>query len=221
MATIIGIMGESGSGKTTSIRTLDPLFTYIIDADKKGLSWKGWRSKYSVEKRNYVQTSDAEYIEKILTAINTSRPDIATVIIDTVNGIMVDDEMARMKEKSFDKWQDLALSVYNLISNSHKLRDTLTVIFMFHVQDNVDENGNHFYHFLTSGRKLDKIKLESKITTVLFAKGNDGRYVFETQAKNSTAKSPMGMFSDFEIKNDLQYVTETIKQYENGEPENE
>ena len=49
MANIIGIMGESGSGKTTSMRNLDPKTTYYIDCDKKGLSWRGWKQQYNAE----------------------------------------------------------------------------------------------------------------------------------------------------------------------------
>ena len=49
MANIIGIMGESGSGKTTSMRNLDPKTTYYIDCDKKGLSWRGWKKQYNAE----------------------------------------------------------------------------------------------------------------------------------------------------------------------------
>lgn len=49
MSKVICIMGESGSGKTTSMRNLDPKSTYYIDADKKGLSWKGWRKQYNKE----------------------------------------------------------------------------------------------------------------------------------------------------------------------------
>lgn len=53
MSKVICIMGESGSGKTTSMRNLDPKSTYYIDADKKGLSWKGWRKQYNKENKNY------------------------------------------------------------------------------------------------------------------------------------------------------------------------
>jgi hypothetical protein len=216
MATIMGCMGESGGGKTTAARTLDPKTTYYIDADKKGLSWKGWKAQYSEAAKNYFRSSDASKIWSTLKGVSEKRPDIKTIIVDTVNGIMVDDEMNRLKEKGYDKWQDLALSVYNMISDSHFLREDLIIIFMFHVQDNADENGNHHYHILTSGRKLDKIKLESKLTTVLFAKGNEGIYFFETQARNSTAKSPMGLFNTLEIPNDLLKVTTAIREYERG-----
>jgi hypothetical protein len=217
MATVIGVMGESGSGKTTSVMPCDPKKTYIIDCDKKGLSWKGWKKQYSTANKNFYQGSDPEQIAKLIKGISDTRKDINAIIVDTVNGIMVDDEMNRMKEKGYDKWQDLALSVYSLISNAHYMRDDLCIVFMFHVQDDRDENGNHHYHILTSGRKLEKIKIESKLTTVLFAKGNQGKHVFETQANNSTAKSPLGLFYQTEIQNDLNAVINAITKYEKGE----
>ena len=63
MAKVIGIMGESGSGKTTSMRNLDPSTTFYIDCDKKGLSWKGWRKVYSVENKNYFATDSISLSE--------------------------------------------------------------------------------------------------------------------------------------------------------------
>jgi ABC-type phosphate transport system ATPase subunit len=116
MSRVICIAGESGSGKTTSLRNLDPKTTYIIDADRKGLSWKGWKSQYNKESKNYIQTSDVSKINALLQGINDKATHIKAVIIDTINTIMVDDEMARMKEKGFDKWQDMAQSVWQLVS---------------------------------------------------------------------------------------------------------
>jgi hypothetical protein len=212
MSTGILIMGESGAGKSTSLRTLDPKKTYYIDADKKGLSWKGWNKQYCVENNNYIRTSEASKIGDAMKYVNNSCPEIDVLIVDTINAIMIDDEMRRMNEKTYDKWQDMAVSIYGLVSATNVLRQDLFVICMAHVQDNLDENGNHFYHILTGGKKLEKIKLESKFTTVLFSKGNNGKYIFETQSKNSTAKSPLGLFETFEIQNDLQFV---IDQYKN------
>ena len=99
MANIIGIMGESGAGKTTSMRNLDPTTTYYIDCDKKGLSWRSWKKQYNSENKNYYQTDVQEEVLHIMKGINTKRPNIKTVVIDTLNGIMVADEMRRMKER--------------------------------------------------------------------------------------------------------------------------
>ena len=99
MARAIAIMGESGSGKTTSMRNLDPKSTYYIDCDKKGLSWKGWKTQYNAENKNYSCTNDAQKVWGILANISQKASHIKTVIVDTVNGIMVGDEMRRAKEK--------------------------------------------------------------------------------------------------------------------------
>lgn len=214
MSRVICIAGESGSGKTTSLRFLDPKSTYIIDADRKGLSWKGWKSQYNKDAKNYMQTSNVPTITKILGGINKNAPHIKVVVIDTINTIMVDDEMNRMREKGYDKWQDLAQSVWELVSNAHLYRDDLTVVFMAHTQTDRDDSGFMFTRIKTSGKKLDKIVLESKFTTVLIAKCSGTNYIFETHSKNSTAKSPMGCFEDFEIPNDLNEVIKALEEYE-------
>ena len=195
------------------MRNLNPKETYYIDADKKGLSWRGWKQQYNKENKNYAQTSDVKKITGILQGINEKCPLVKAIIIDTVNAIMIDDEFGRMKEKGFDKWQDMAASVWGLVSNSHNLRDDLTVIFTAHTQTDRDDNGFAFTRIKTSGKKLDKIVLESKFTTVLISKAVEGKYLFETQARNSTAKSPMGAFTEFEIDNDIVEVIKKLEEF--------
>lgn len=215
MSKVICIAGESGSGKTTSMRNLDPASTYYIDADKKGLSWKGWKQQYNKENKNYFVTSDALKIEALINNVSENASHIKVIVIDTLNGIMIDDEFNRMKEKGFDKWQDLAMSVWNLVSMAHWLRDDLTVIFTAHTQTERDDSGFAFTRIKTSGKKLDKIVLESKFTTVLISKCVDGDYVFETQARNSTAKTPFGAYSqdEFTVPNDIVTVLKRLEDY--------
>lgn len=207
-------MGESGSGKTTSMRNLDPEITCYIDCDKKGLSWKGWKEQYNKDKRNYLKTDEQNEIMTVLKWLNQKEGfKFKTVVIDTINGIMVADEMRRSKEKNYDKWQDLAQAIYDIVDFALKARDDLTVIFTAHTQTERDESGYQFTRIKTSGKKLDKIVLESKFTTVLLAKVVGGKYLFETQAKNSTAKSPMGAFDEFEIENDITKVIKALEEY--------
>ena len=215
MAKVIGIMGESGSGKTTSMRDLDPATTFYIDCDKKGLSWKGWKNQYSFEKHNYMATDQigtvAQLLEKISSQENMNH--IKVVVIDTLNGLMVADEVRRMKEKGFDKWQDLAQCVWELLDSLYTFRDDLTIIVVCHSQTQKEDDGYTFTRIKTSGKKLDKLSIETKLTTVLYAVAKDGDYVFKTHANNSTAKTPLGAFEADEIPNNIVDVLKALEEY--------
>ena len=195
------------------MRNLDPATTYYIDADKKGLSWKGWREQYNTDKKNYLKCDDVNIVRNYIKSVAEKCPKIKVIVVDTINGLMVADEMRRSKEKGYDKWVDLATCVWDLIVNCYDYRDDLTIVFTAHTQTETDESGYRFTRIQTSGKKLNKIVLESKFTTVLLAKCVDGKYLFETQANNSTAKSPMGAFDDFEIENDIVKVIDALKDF--------
>ena len=213
MAQIIAIMGDSGAGKTTSLRNCDPASTYIIDADKKGLSWKGWRNQYNFSAKNYYRGDNANEILYIMQGINDKCPHIKLIVVDTINGVMVADEMRRSKEKGYDKWLDLATAVYYLVDNALYFRDDLTVVFIAHTQIDREEDGYRFTRIKTSGKKIDKIVLESKFPVVLLAKVVDGQHVFETRANNSTAKTPMGAFDTDTIPNDLAAAITALEEF--------
>lgn len=212
MANTILVIGESGSGKTTSMRNLDPKTTLYIDCDQKGLSWKGWRKQYNTEAKNYAKTSDHGKIAALLEKVEDAKQ-IKTVVLDTLNGLMLDSEMERAREKGYDKWVDLSSNVYGLILMANKMRDDLTVIFIGHSETVTDDAGYTHTRMKTNGRKLEKIVLESKFTTVLLARGNNGQYVFETRAQNSTAKTPLDMFETPEIENDITAVIKKMEEY--------
>lgn len=210
MSKAIMILGASGSGKTTSLEHLDPKQTFYIDADGKGLSWKGWRQQYNKTNKNYFLCDDPNQIYAIMQQIDTQQKQIKYLVVDTLNSIMTADEFRRAREKGYDKWLDLATSVYNIVDYANKMRDDLTVILIGHTQTSDDG----FTCMLTNGRKLNKICLESKMTTVLLAKVNEsGQYVFETRAHNSTAKTPKGSFDADEIPNDIMLVIDALKDF--------
>lgn len=213
MSKAICIFGESGSGKTTSMRNLDPNITFYMDCDGKGLSWKGWKNQYSLEKKNYFKTDNPGAVLSLMNKIDEEQTHFKYLVIDTLNGIMIGDEMRRMKEKGYDKWQDLAQSVYEIVDASNKLRDDLTVLLIAHSQTEDDGNGNTFTRIKTNGKKLNKISLETKLTTVLLTKCKEGKYIFETQANNSIAKSPMGAIDTFEVENDIVKVLEALSEF--------
>jgi len=215
MAKVIGIMGESGNGKTTSCRNLDPKRTFYIDCDKKGMSWKGWKEQYNIKNGNYAKTDAPASVMIALEHINTDEKykHISTVVVDTLNGVMVAEEMRNAKVTGYGKWTDLASYIFEIVDYCLMMREDLTVILICHSETISDENGMVFTRIKTNGRKLEKIVLESKMTTVLYAENKDGNYVFHTKMDRSTCKSPIGAFEQDEIPNDIVAVIDALKEY--------
>ena len=218
MATVIGIMGDSGSGKTTSMRNLDPATTFYIDCDKKGLSWKGWKKQYSVDKKNYWATDSPSTVMNLLRKINEQEQfqHIKYVVIDTLNGLMVAEEMRILAMQSGDKrsaWSDLAQNGWALINLCLELRDDLTVIVLCHSETISDDNGLVRTRIKTNGRKLEKLVLESKMTTVVWAVRQDGKYKFILSADGCTCKAPIGAFDTDECDNDIMIVIKALEEF--------
>lgn len=220
MSKSILLIGESGTGKTTSMRTLDPKTTFYIDCDGKGLSWKGWREQYNNENKNYwsalrantKEDTVAELIMRIMVKISDEQKEIKTIIIDTLNTLMLDREM-RDQSKSFQKWSDIAHDGYGLCMMANRLRDDLTVIITGHAETITEETGRVFTRMKTNGRKLEKIVLESLFTTVLISDIRDGEYVFITREENTTAKAPLGAFETPTIPNDMAAVLTALEDF--------
>lgn len=212
---VIGIMGDSGSGKTTAFRNIDPKTTMYVDCDKKGLSWKGWKKDFNTENKNYLVTDRPDMALTMLKKVDEEPgfKHIKNIVFDTINGLMVADEMRRSKEKNYDKWMDLAVCIYGLVDKALTVRDDLNVFFIAHTQTEMDDSGYMFTHIKTSGKKLDKIVLESKFPCVLLTKCTDGKHVFETQSNRSTAKSPLGLLESKEIDNDINIVLKALEDF--------
>ncbi len=213
MSKAILIIGESGAGKTTSLRNLPPEETFYIDCDGKGLSWKGWRNQYGKDKSNYLRTDDADKVLSAFQVVHSKDKFYKYIIVDTLNAIMEADERKRSKERTYDKWTDLAYSIFDIIKYASKLRDDLTVICIGHSQTEYDESGYMFTRMKTNGKKLNKIGVEKYFTTVLLAKSTDNGFIFETKANHSTAKTPMGAFDTDTIENDILLVLKALEEY--------
>lgn len=209
MAKMLLVMGEPASGKTVSLRNIPKEELYYVDCDKKGMNFKGWKNEFNEEKKNYCRTNDGEVVKKLLQGISANRQDIHYIAIDTINSIMIADEMTRMKGKNYNEWQDLAKCIFELIDIVPDLRDDITVIFNGHIQ--TDDDG--FVRLLTNGRKLNKIGLEKYFDTVLITKIIDGKYMFETHSEKSTARVPMGFECEQYIDNDLYEVIKELKEF--------
>lgn len=212
MGKMLLIMGEQGSGKSFSLRNLPPKEHFYIDCDKKGMNYKGWRNDYNEEQKNYIKCNDGEIIVNLLKNISEKAKHIKYVSIDTINSIMIADELKRSKQKGFDKWDDMANIILQIIMVVPDLRDDLTVIFIGHTQTSDDG----FTQLKTNGRKLNKIGVEGYFNTVLLAKcvnAENNEYVFETKANNSTARTPYEAFDTMTIPNDIVKVIEVIREY--------
>lgn len=212
MGKMLLIMGEQGSGKSFSLKNLPPKEHFYIDCDKKGMNYKGWRNDYSEEQKNYIKCNDGETIVNLLKNISEKAKHIKYVSIDTINSIMIADELKRSKQKGYDKWDDMANIILQIIMVVPDLRDDLTVIFIGHTQTSDDG----FTQLKTNGRKLNKIGVEGYFNTVLLAKcvnAENNEYVFETKANNSTARTPYEAFDTMTIPNDIVKVIEVIREY--------
>ena len=218
MARVIGLMGESGSGKTTAMRNLPPAETFYIDCDKKGLNWKGWRKQFNEDAKNYWSSDSFSIVDQLLRKIDTEEQfkQIKYVVIDTLNGMMVAEEMKILSMQSGDKrsaWSDLAQNGWSIINQCLEMRDDLTVIILCHSETISDDNGIIRTRIKTNGRKLEKLVLESKMTTVIWAVRQDGNYKFILSADGSTCKVPLGSFQMDECDNDIMIVIKALEDY--------
>ena len=218
MANVIGVMGESGSGKTTAMRNLNPKETFYIDSDKKGLNWKGWKEQYSVSNKNYYKSDSFSTVSEILDKIDKDEKlkHIKYVVIDTLNGMMVAEEMRILAMSSGDKrsaWSDLAQNGWSIINKALAMRDDLTIIILCHSETISDDNGIIRTRIKTNGRKLEKLVLESKMTTVIWAVRQDGKYKFILSADGSTCKMPMNAMDAEECENDIMLIINALKEY--------
>ena len=218
MSRVLGCMGESGSGKTTAMRNLPPKETFYIDCDKKGLNWKGWRKQYSVENKNYFATDSFSTCKTLMEKVDKSEnfKHIKYLVIDTINGMMVAEEMRILAMQGGDKrsaWTDLASNGWDIINKALTLREDLTVIILCHSETISDDNGIVKTRIKTNGRKLEKLVLESKMTTVVWAVRQDGKYKFILSADGSTCKVPMNAFDVDEIDNDIMIVIKALEEY--------
>ena len=218
MSVVIGCMGESGSGKTTAMRNLPPKETFYIDCDKKGLNWKGWRKQYSVDNKNYFATDSFSTCKTLMEKVDKSENfrHIKYLVIDTINGMMVAEEMRILAMQGGDKrsaWTDLASNGWDIINKALALRDNLTVIILCHSETISDDNGIVKTRIKTNGRKLEKLVLESKMTTVVWAVRQDGKYKFILSADGSTCKVPLGAFQTDECDNDIMIVIKALEDY--------
>ena len=226
------IVGESGSGKSSSLRNLNPSETFVIATVPKPLPFRGWKSRFkalTVDKEtnkyvgNYYVNSNWEKILNMLKYINNNMPHIKNIILDDMQYILSYEFVDRATEVGYGKFSELAQHLMEILRYSEKMRDDAKLIFLTHCE-NVGDILNPKYVIKTIGKLLsEKVTLEGLFTYILFTKvreGDDGKMEYKFITNNDgecIAKTPMGMFEDLAIDNDLNEVIKVIDEYNSGE----
>jgi hypothetical protein len=224
MSKSIAIVGMPGTGKSTSLRSLNPETTFIVSCAGKELPFRAANKLYTPlstgnPNGNLINTADINTILSTLTYISNKRPEINVVVIDDAGYTMSYEYMARAKENGYTKFTDIAQKHFNLINMSKTFRDDLLIVFTYHLEVDSDALGNKTIKIKTVGKLLDSaITIEGMFAVVLYtevAKNQENvvEYHFVTQnTGNNTGKSPDGMF-DLKIPNDLELIRSKMNEY--------
>ena len=240
MANAVAVVTESGFGKTTSmgkipelgIEGLNPKETFLINVKNKPLPFRGWKNEYipipdlasgPPKTGNYFGSSNPYDIQRVMAYVSANRPEITNLVIDDYQYLMSEEFMANALKSGFDKFNKLAKNAYDVINVGISGREDLNFFLLTHSE--VIENGfETTYKIKTIGKMLDsKVTLEGLFTIVLY-----GKQVWDDKEKKVTksfvtnydgqypAKSPVGMFKDTYILNDLGTVRKALHDYNHG-----
>ena len=203
------VLGESGTGKTCSLRNLDPKNTLLIQPVRKPLPFRstGWKElKQKGDGNNILVCSNPQ---AIINCMHASPFDV--IVVDDWQYILASMYMAARNVKGFDKFTEIGGAGFDIAKAASELGENKRVYVLAHTTS--DEFGNT--RIKTLGKLLDdKIVVEGMFTTVLRTHVENGRYLFSTQNSGSdTVKSPMGMFSEQYIENDLAAIDRVICDY--------
>ncbi len=213
MSNLIVVLGESGTGKSTSMRNLDPKETSVINVLKKPLPFRGYKQSFNKENKNYFESDDYAKICRSLQCINEGRPDVKTIIIDDFSFLMNNEFVRRSREPGFKKFTDMSFNVFEILDLCSTFRSDLFCYIMCHTEK--DHAG--LIKPKTVGKMTgDYVGIAERVSIVLHTQIVDGQYKFLTQNDGvHVAKSPMEMFPDIYIDNDLAAIRTTIDDYYN------
>ena len=208
------ILGQSGTGKTTSLRNLTPEDVLLIQAVKKPLPFrsKKWVPCTKANPAGSILVTDNA--QTIVGAMQrTSKP---IIIIDDFQYILANEFMRRVLDNetgnaAFAKYNEIARNAWDILMCAGKLADHTRVYILAHTQE--DDSGR--IKAKTIGKLLDeKITMEGLLTIVMRTAVINGQYLFSTQNNGSdTVKTPMGMFDAEHIPNDLAEVDKAVCDY--------
>lgn len=220
---LVGIVGSTGTGKSTSIKHLNPEETYIINVAKKELPFKGSEKLYNAEKKNYKEVDDANEISRLLKTISEKAPHIKNIIIEDSNYIMGFNMVSKATETGFTKFSVMAKDMVDLFRTARQLRDDITVFYISHPEEIMDGQDIVGYKIKTAGKLIDnQVLLEGLLTVCLYTNveenkdGTTNYQLITNRFRKIPAKSPDGMFPELKIPNNLQLVADSLKNYYNA-----
>ena len=227
MSNLVIVLGASGAGKSTSIKTLNPQETVVLNVLGKDLPFKGSRANYTREKLNLIQPTNWENVVSMMQSISDKKPDVHNIVIDDAIYIMRTEFFDRSRETGFNKYNELADHFRKVVAKGNSLRNDITVFMLLHVETVETDGSVVGYKASTVGKLLDKMynPIES-VSVNLFCQpkyDKDGKPSFgfythpmKVNGIEIPAKSPDGMFDDDFIPNDLQFVADKMKEYYGG-----
>ena len=192
------IYGQSGTGKSTSLRNFTNDEVAVINVSGKPLPFRSKLTTYDTD--NYAKISSA--LGKI---------ERKSIVIDDATYLMVNEFMRTAKVAGYQKYTDMAVNFNSLVAQASQLASDKIVYFLGH--SDLKEDGTE--HFKTIGKMLDNyVTVEGKFTIVLKTVVQDGKYYFSTHnSGQDTVKSPLGMFDDNYVDNDLKAIDTIIREY--------
>lgn len=225
---VVAIIGKTGTGKSTSIKTLDPRETVILNLLNKRLPFKGSDRMYNKENKNLFAVDTYDRIIAVVENINEKAPHVKNIILDDISFLMRKEFFARSKERGYEKFNDIGTHMQQVISACEHTRPDLNIFLMFHAEDVTDGGDIVEYKIATVGKMVDQSYNPLEVVEVaLFSSSEfdaDGNisYGFYTKRQKVEgvvvpAKSPDGMFEESFIPNDLAMVIKAIDDYHNAE----
>jgi len=224
MSNLVLVMGESGSGKSTSVKSLDPKETIVFNILGKRLPFKGSAANYNGENKNLFKIDKYDTVLTYLDSINTKKPEVKNIVIDDAIYIMRTEFFDRSKEVGFNKYNELADHFRKIIAKCSSLRDDLNIFMLLHTES-IEADGSIIgYKSSSVGKLLDKMyRPEENTAITLFAqprfddkgKATYGFYTHKMKVNGIEipAKTPEGMFEEDWIPNDLGLVCKAMKEY--------
>lgn len=193
------IIGGSGTGKSTSLRNFGQDEICLIKTVGKPLPFRS----------GFVETTKTDKVAEMIKVMKAT--DKKVIVIDDAQYVMGNEFFRRAAEQGWNKFTDIGKNFYDLLTAVEELPEDTIVYFLLHTEK--DSDGN--IKVKTIGKMLDeKLTIEGLATIVLMTNVVDGNYTFQTQnSGKDICKSPMGMFKNYLIENDLKMVDGIIREY--------